>query len=307
MEPKLAKELTYPLPRFLRSFGAALFDLFTLFTIGMALLFASQQIMRGTPHYQELRSVETTLRLDSRLYIEDNGVLTLDEYLQSKELTRKEQSEFYECRLDYFFEEFLNEAPSLNGAERYFSDKHKASFNDQPLFDEKGHRISDHTDLDGAYLSFFEEEYSSVALGYLREFPAYWENAKDMLGLSLLYGFLSFSIAHILVYLVVPFCFIRGKKTLGMFFAHLSYVEASGLSLPWHKHLFHWFFQFVFIFWGSILAFLLPLALSIGMSMLRKDHQNLGDYLFNIHMIDDQNQKVFRTSLEVAASEYENR
>lgn len=92
-----------------------------------------------------------------------------------------------------------------------------------------------------------------------------------------------------------------------MFFTHLSSLGKDGLSIPWWKQILYWLFRFVFLFWGSLLTFLIPVAISITMKMTREDHQSLADYVCGVHQIDDLNQRVFRDALEVADAENKNR
>lgn len=295
-----SKELTYPMPPLHKSFLAKFFDLFLVFLLGATFFGLAQIILPSLPTYAEAQQRQASLQIESRLYVEsDIGLTRLSDYLDGQDLTRKEKCTQYEENLTYFFVEFLDE----EGSVRYKNDKAEAKVEGSSLFQEDGSWAFSSSDYEVHYLDFYENEYSNIALGLLHEQGEYKKTNQRKLIFELVSLFVCFSLSHILLMLVMPLCFRRGKKTLGLFFAHIGRVGKDALSLTPLRMVLFWLFDFVFLFWGSIVTFLIPLAISMGMAAFRSDHQSLGEYVSGVHLVDDSEQKIFRNCYEVVEAE----
>ncbi|MDY2913343.1 MAG: hypothetical protein SOV58_01765 [Candidatus Enteromonas sp.] len=291
------KELHYAAPPLHKTFLAKFFDYFLVLILGGTLFGISQWILPSIPVYSEAKNNQTILRLQSRLYVAENEELeSFSSYVNKQDWTRKEKAEYYEEELTYFFTSFLGDST------RYVKDKSSAKANGENLFLVDGSWAFSASDYEPSYLAFYENEYQNVALGLLHEFPDYRNSSRAILLTEIVDALVCFSFSHILLLLVIPFCFRRGKKTLGLFFAHIGRVGKDGLSISAGRHLLLWLFDFAFLFLGSIAAFLIPLGISIGMTLLRQDHQSLGEYVIGVHLVDDSEQRIFVNSFEIIES-----
>ena len=298
------KELTYQTPLFSRIFFSSFLDLLLLFLLGSALLFGAHSILKATPPFQDTIAERETIQKDSKLYVPDEeGVVLLSDYLQNQDITKKEKGVAYEEALDFFYGVFLPEHSIQDGANAYQREKQAYNVNGLSLFDDEGNRLYSNPDYDEMYLAFFEDNYQTEALGYLERIPEYSEATRFLLFMELSAAGIAFSLAHAIVYLAIPLSFSRGKKTLGMKLAHLSSVGKNGFSISWKKQLLLWLFQFIFLFWGSILAFLLPLGITLTMQILRKDRQGVDQYVIGVYPVDDQERRIFKNAIEFAAYE----
>ena len=295
------KELTYQTPLFSRIFFSSFLDLLLLFLLGSALLFGAHGILKTTPPFQDTIASRETIQKDSKLYVPDEEeVVLLSDYLQSQDITKKEKGVAYEEALDFFYEVFLPRHSIQDGANAYQREKQAYNVNGLSLFDNEGNRLYSNPDYDETYLAFFEDNYQTEALGYLERIPEYSEATRFLLFMELVAAGIAFSLAHAIVYLAIPLSFSRGKKTLGMKLAHLSSVGKNGFSISWKKQLLLWLFQFVLLFWGSILAFLLPLEITLTMQILRKDRQGVDQYVIGVYPVDDQERRIFKNAIEFA-------
>ena len=298
------KELTYQTPLFSRILFSSFFDLFLFFLLGSALLFAAHGILKSTSSFQETITSRETIQQSSKLYVPDEeGVILLSDFLENQDITRKEKGIIYEETLEYFYSVFLPEYSIQDGMTSYQEEKKACVVDGISLFDDAGERLYANPDFDEAYLSFFETNYQTKALGYLERIPDYSHATRFLLLMELSAAGIAFSLAHALLYLAIPLVFSRGKKTLGMKLAHLSSVGKNGFSISWRRQVLLWLFQFVFLFWGSILAFLLPLGITLTMQIVRKDRQGVDQYVVGVYPVDDQERRIFKNGIEFAAFE----
>lgn len=298
------KELTYQTPLFSRIFFSSFFDLSLFFLLGSALLFAAHGILKSISSFEDTIASRETIQRSSKLYVPDEeGVILLSDFLENQDITRKEKGVIYEETLEYFYSVFLPEYSIQDGMVSYQEEKEACVVDGISLFDDAGKRLYANPDFDEAYLSFFETNYQTKALGYLERIPDYSHATRFLLLMELSAAGIAFSLAHALLYLAIPLVFSRGKKTLGMKLAHLSSVGKNGFSISWRRQVLLWLFQFVFLFWGSILAFLLPLGITLTMQIVRKDRQGVDQYVVGVYPVDDQERRIFKNGIEFAAFE----
>ena len=97
----------------------------------------------------------------------------LSDYLQSQDITKKEKGVAYEEALDFFYGVFLPRHSIQDGANAYQREKQAYNVNGLSLFDDEGNRLYSNPDYDETYLTFFEDNYQTEALGYLERIPEY--------------------------------------------------------------------------------------------------------------------------------------
>ncbi len=294
------KELVYETPSVPRYLASAAFDLFCTILFGFLFLLGGSLLLKSVPAYQNITATQNSIRLESQLYAQKGeDVLSLSDYLSNAEQTRNEQIQIYSSRLSYFYTVYLEDYPSLNGTKRFEEAKSKAVSNDQALFDTDGKRALLSADYDEAYLSFYSSLYSNDALGRFASLPPYRATQQTLLRMRLTCIGLSFFLSSFIFYVAIPLSITRGKRTLGMLLSHVGYADKTGLSPHWWIYLFMGLFRIVFILFASFITFLIPLAISLGMVVLRKDRQGLPEYLFGLYPVSCSRQRIYKNKFEL--------
>ena len=299
MESEKALELVYESPRKNRIFAAHFFDWFVTILIGFCFLLGSNQILKITQSYQNETMLRDSIRKESKLYEEKEGTLyPLNSYLDDSKYTREAKCEFYETRLTYFYETYLAAYPSSNGKEAYSKLKTEAKSNGTTLFNVGGTKAQTSSDYLDAYVSFYESSYSNDALGRLNYNPSYHKSLQSILGMQIASFAVSFSLSGLIFFLVIPLCIKRGRLTLGMKLSRIGLVDSKGLSPKISRSILYCLFRVIFIYIGSIVAFLVPLAISIGFFLIRKNNQTLEEYLFGLYQVDTKNERIYSSIFE---------
>lgn len=294
------KELVYETPSVPRYLASAALDLFCTILFGFLFLLGGSLLLKSVPAYQNVAATQNSIRLESRLYAQKGeDLLSLSDYLSNAEQTRNEQIQIYSDRLSYFYTVYLEDYPSLNGTKRFEKAKAKATSNDQALFDGDGKRALLSADYDEAYLSFYSNLYANDALGCLAALPPYRATQQSLLRMRLTCIGLSFFLSSSIFYVIIPLSITRGKRSLGMLLSHIGYVDRTGLSPRWWIYLFMGLFRIVFILFASFITFLIPLAISLGMVVLRKDRQGLPEYLFGLYPVSCSRQRIYKNKFEL--------
>ncbi len=258
------------------------------------------------PSYQNATKIRDQVLVSSHLYTkEDSSTIPLLDYVnKNNEFSSNEKSQILDESMDYFFTVFLSEELKGKGDEIYLGFKIDAFKNDMPLFTETGERTLTNPDFDGDYYSFYSDIYKNKALGYLSYNQDYATSRRTIFWTIATSIILTFLFSFLLFYLVIPLFFSRGKKTLGMLLNRTALVGRNGFSCSYPRFLCHALFEIIFILFASIPAFLVPLAISITMIIVRKgDHQSLTDYVVGTYVVSTSQRKVYRNVYEYLEAE----
>lgn len=300
------KEIPYELPTRWRLFSAYLFDFFSFLLLGVLLLGAAWGIMEKTPSYRTESGIRNEILLSSRLYekSEEDGLpLSLPDYFEKEKTPRSERISSYDERMEYFFSSYVNEELGEKGEETYLHFKTEAQGQEgNALFSPTGERSYPSVDYDATYLSFYEDTYQNKALGYLSLKAGYPSSRKHLLAQKIAYGAAAFSLSWILLEVAIPLILSRGKKTLGMLFGQLALLDARGMSCSARRFLLDSLFRYFVLLWGSALAFLIPLGVSLGMMLLRKDRQSLSDYVLGVYHVSAREKEIYKSPAEYELS-----
>ena len=243
-ETKEVIELDYPAISVGKNIVTRVFDLFVTLVLGFLLVFPSCFLAEKLPPFVNAQNRVEEVKVDSGLYVEEDGYLIYLTDSFSSELTLDEKSEQLDTALAYFFGAYLDEELSGEGFDKYTSllREHKAE-NGEELFDSVGNRIKTNDDYDQAYYDIYSSIFSEQALGYLSLKKDYLKSRKTMLALYLTFSALAFILSFCVFNLIIPLCFSRGKRTLGMLVTKTALLDVRGLSCPNKRFLLRFLFQ----------------------------------------------------------------
>jgi uncharacterized RDD family membrane protein YckC len=289
-----------------KTISAGLFDFFVMLVIGLVMLFGSLSILQTNSSYKEIVASRNEVLISSELYYDsvDGPVKISTSLADNTDLTYNEKSQEMDTRLTYFFQVFLdgNEKTSDSikgkGLTTYLSLKAEANTDSgEKMFATDYSRLLTNSDYDDDYYSFYTGVVKT-AIGYLQANPDYLSSRNLINRLNLWTIILTIALSYIIFYLIISLCCTRGKRTLGMTLTKIGLVGKDGLSCSTSRYLCHFLFNFVFVFLGSIFAFLIPLAISLTMIIVRKDHRCLTDYVVNTFLVSTDEATIYKDEVE---------
>lgn len=291
-----------------RIVSAKIFDFFISLIFTLILLIGTLRIAPCLPSYISAVNQRNELLVESSLYIKksDGSLITLVSSLESDySLTKNEKSQKLDETMTTFFSVYINEELQNKGAETYLKYKTDATYENQKMFDEKGNRLLVSADYDGAYYDFYIDTYNYGAIPSLAYKASYASTRREIIWTNFIIILLTMIFSLLLFYMIVPFIFKRGKRTFGMLLMKIAYIDKNGFSCGNIRFLFHSFFEIVFIILSSVPCFLIPLAISLTMLIMRKDdHQTLTDYVIGTYEVSLFNQaKIYNSAYEFLESE----
>ncbi len=299
-------DITFETPGVFKILSTHFFDWFVSTIFALILLIGTFAIISSLPSYQSALDTRNDTLLASHLYVSDGSstIPLIDNVDKDNKLSIGEKSQKLDDSLAYFFTVFLKDELNGKGEETYLRFKIDAKKDGTPLFNESGERIFTNPDYDNDYYSFYCDTYKNKALGYLSYNKQYSVSRKTIFWTVSLGIILTFLLSFLIFYLVIPLFFSRGKKTLGMLIIRTALVGKNGFSCSYPRFLCHALFEIIFIITMSIPAFLIPLAISITMIVIRKqDHQSLTDYVVGTYMVSTAQRKVYKNVYEYLEAE----
>lgn len=288
-------------------------DLFLLIVLSILVMVPAVLILNSTSTYLENTNSRNNVLIESNLYVnQDDNIILLSKYLENNnQLTYNQKSEQYEEKLNYFFTEFVNSELNNKGIETYNNLKLKGEINNQKMFvvDTNTNLLTRaflNSDYDKTYYDFYIKLFNT-SLNYLSLNSIYSQTRNTTLIMYSSTIIISASFSYICLYLVVPLCFKRGKKTFGRLFTNISLLQVDGFSCSLKRYIFRFLFNFVFMFLGSVFLFMIPNLVSLGFTFFTKTRQSLTDYLFNTYKVNSANKEVYLNLNEYLKLENKNK
>lgn len=288
-------ELTYQAASSFRKFSGAFFDWFVTIITTIILMIPALFIMQNNSGYKSLIKNMNSEQINSQLYVGDeNSTTVLSTYLKNNDdLTYNEKSEKIDSALTYFYSTYI--AKDLNDSyKKYEEFKLNAEKDGKKMFDSSLNRTLTNSDYDYSYFKLYCDHLDNVAINYL-SLNSNFKNYSNKIALIYIFSFLGVIIISILIYfLIIPLCISRGKRTLGMLLTSVSLIGPDGLSCSYKRFLLRFLFFFFVEFIGSLVALLIPFAVSVTMSLVSKNKQGLKDYILNTYLVDTKGTIVYK-------------
>lgn len=298
------QELYYERASTGRRLSALLFDAFCCFLFGFVFLALVLFLLNGSSFVKDRMAVRQEISLRSGLYVLDDEQ-QLRTFLET--LDEKEGIDEKSSRIDACLESFYAQVaffPEGNGKQIYADYKEQALTPSGEKMFQNGTRNLVNDDYDRQYLDFYEESFQ-VALGYLLQNPDYAKATREIVWIYTFSIVADFLLPIGIFFLIVPLCFTRTRQTFGMRLTRLALVSANGLAVKTGKMIGRFVFLFLVEIILSLVAFLIPFAVSFGMMILSKSHQSLHDYVFNTYCVFLDKGTIFKDKAEYRLSQEE--
>lgn len=159
------------------------------------------------------------------------------------------------------------------------------------MFSSNGERLLTNSDYDKTYYDFYVKLYNT-SLNYLQYNRTYKSTRNTTIIMYTSLIITAYSLAYIIVFLVIPLIIKRGKKTLGRLLTNISLLGVDGFSCSWKRYTLRFLFNYIFMGLGVFL-FLIPNLLSLGFTFFTKTRQSLSDYLFTTYKVNSTNKEVY--------------
>lgn len=298
-------EIKATTPKFFRLASSALFDALTVILLTFLLSLATFPLYFLTPSYKEPTLFREEIMLSSHLYEQnDGGVRLISTSLkENSSLTFEEKNARLEEALSYCYTVYLNEELEGKGKEKLNSYYQASSYEGNRLFGADGSRLLKEEAYEEAYLNAYCDILESHGVSDL-DLKAGFADART----KILWGYattflISFSLSCLVLFLAIPLCFKKGKRTLGMLLTKLAYLDQWGFSPSWKRWLLRFLFQWILILCGAFFTFGATLVFSCAFSAWRKDHQSISDYVLAVYPVDASCSEIYAKEEELMKEE----
>lgn len=319
-------EIDYKVPKLGKNFAGKLFDLFSFIMLGVLLTMLTVFLIDSNPTYNKWVSYTKEVRETCNLFKEERDEETdesswyklSDYYKRDHTLTADEKSE----AMDKDMTDFLvyldgcfsskKESPIGQTAPEEMLIELKWNCIDKDsgehLFDKKtGERVKIEDKYDQLYLEARYDIFETYVIGYLNYVPNYLEYSKKINTVFLIFIPLTFVIAYAVIYYAIPMILNKGKRTLGMLITNTALLYVNGFSCGNLRYTLKFLFKLFVILIGSAIAFLIPLAVSITMLFMFKNHQCLSDYVTNTYLVSTDEKSIYSNYSEMTSFSKKNK
>ena len=313
--------LYYP-PKFTHRVFANLLDILIFVFVFFSCFLATREIIRATPDYQNKSAQLTQIKLDTGIYDYDDdnilrdivSVLNNDKGQTAKSRAVRSRKAI-ETFIGYVEANSTNEmyVQIVNDYRSYrLADSMK--HNDVPMFviDENNEVVENPALVESVesvssqvFVAYYEKAYqpyidNRVQAYLVTAIPTYSQIIKYQTNLLLWVNiFAVYCFSGLLVYLVPPLIFRRGRMTLGKFLYGIGLIDSECLcpSIPRFLARFAIFYFSVLVL--SLFTFGIPMIISTSLMIFSKNKQGFPDYMLGLREIDAKRTKIYFSFKEV--------
>lgn len=299
-------KLTYKQGSLGRIFSTHMFDFFCVIVLSIIVMILSLFILQSTPVYNDIIEKRDAIQLDSKLYVIDDEISKpIYTVLKNDDMkSYNEKSSSLSSSLEYFFDSYLVSNSSVNNPSELYTEKLlEYTYEEKTIFNSKRERLYIESTMDEVYYDAYITICENYAIGLLSNVTGYMSLQRAYFWSYIVTIMITLSFSILVIYLIIPLCFHRGKRTLGMLLNHLSYVSSNGLSPTYKRSIVHFLLKWILIYMASIFSFAIPLFVSIGMMFLNKHHQCFTDYVVNVFLIDDDDALIYEKVEDIKRNE----
>ncbi|MCR5491048.1 MAG: RDD family protein [Bacilli bacterium] len=302
--------LTYEKAGLAKRVIAFLIDALIIGTMALGFFWTSRLIVENASWYRGAFDEYVSISSNSKLYVyaeTDDNLVQIDTYAKGTYKDDGEIASFLETRLAYFYvDDPIDIFADGEGKKIYDAEKVGANAIKQAdgsyyfALDSQGEPQSI---VSSSVLIAFYEQATISAIEYLNRSEAY-VNAKKTLSqtINLLLIPLSISLSFLIFELLVPLLFFRrGYKTIGMAVFHFALLNAEAVVPKFRFFLFRFLFMLIVEVLVSMMTFGVPLFVTVGFLVVRKDGQALHDFISGTYMVDATEQSVYFSREEYLA------
>ena len=305
--------IEYHRPIFHRRVLANLIDAMLFALIFVLLFLGLKSVVESSKPYLRARDHVQTVQRDSGLYGEKNGryydVVSL--YKEDTKLTASQHKQKLTEAIDSFIT-YLDRSVSAEISAKVQTDYDeyrlgdKMVYEDVPCFILVDGSVRENPECQLSYQRYTDEIYAPYidrqCQGFLvTEIPGVRSDTRFMSNMLVFVELpVSFIIAALLVYMVPPFIFKRGRRTIGKAIYKIGLVDSRCLNVRVGRTIAR-FSIFIFgILFLSMLTLGIPMIISFSMMAFSKSRQGFPDYMLNLNEVDISDVKVYNSLDEIA-------
>ncbi len=308
-------DIHYSYPKFHRRVFANLIDFLLFAFLFFALFLGSRAAVTNMPGYVEKDNALLAIRSDSGLYRVD-GKKTTDivSYLgdESNNYTAYQKMMLSSQTIDHFIA-YVGEKTSLEEANKIQSDYDAYRLDTNLTYEgvayfiksetgeivrNKTCKANNETYFSSAYAPYIDKQ----CQGYLVTLiPEYLEILKfEAYMLFFLEIPIAFLLAGVLIYLIPPIFFKKGRMTLGKAMYQIALVDSRLLSCTFPRYLARWAIFFIGELCLSLFTFGIPCIISFSLMAFSKGKQGFPDYLLGLFEVDISHDKIYSSYEEIS-------
>ena len=296
-------EVTFDRAKFTHRIFAFMVDLFCMAVTALLLVLAARQLVGMAPFYNDASNKIKEVQLSSHIYTQDEkgDTLLLSEFYSPE---NEDECKEYNVNLDKALKDFYSDPAFFDQ-----SDENSGLAIYINLRLDTGHFIytdDSHSDVapkDDVLASTIYKDYTKImkedAIKYIAK-NADYINSIRTLNLSFIFLMLltPIVISVTLFEYIIPLCLRRGRKTLGKLAFKLGVVDMQGLSPSFWRFTARFALFLIVEVLLSIVAFLIPLIVTISMFAFSKSAQSFHDYVAGTYVVNCENARIFMNKKE---------
>ena len=303
--------IEYKRPPFYRRVFANLIDIILVALCFFSFFIGIRSIVTSNSSYKEKISVINKTKKECGLFIEYQGhYVDVVTYLNAqKDFSSSKKIKEITSSIDNFLE-YSKANLNLEDYEEIKNDYYTSLTSDDIVYDGvKMFVIEDgllkENELSKAPLSKYYEVYSNYVdsrlMTYLStKYIAYFEATKYMSNMVL---FLEIPVAYVLaglvVYLLPPLIFKRGRRTVGKALYGVGLVNKDCLNLSGKQFAIRFVIFYFAIYLLSIVTLGIPMIISFTLRAFSKRNQGFADYMLNFTEIDMTKSTIYNSLDEI--------
>ncbi len=305
-------EINYYRPSLSKRLFSRIVDSIILALFSLGLFISMKAIYSTTDNYKKAHETLINVRVDSGIYDYKNNELINVATIayQDNKMSYSQKETYLLGRLDKFFNYIKSYSEESYSKVQNDYDTFRLSsslnYENNPLFIKENDQIIKNTSIDIPIKSYVEDCYSvyidTNCNGFLTtEIKEYYESNKLISDFTFYINIpISVFVSSILVFMIPPLIFKKGRKTLGMLIYHIGFVNKDLYNLTL-KQFFIKFLVFYFCeFLLSIITFGIPLLVSLTMMLVTKNKQNFNEYMLNIQEVSTLDSTIYSNKSEIA-------
>lgn len=303
-------EISYYRPTLAKRLFSRIVDALILALFSLGLFISIKAIYSNTESYKNAQQTLINVRIDSGIYDYKNNELINVATIcyQDTKMSDSQKETYLLGRLDKFFNyiKSYSEESYLKVKNDYntFRLSSTLSYNNNPLFIKENGEIVKNNSVDIPIKSYVEDCYSvyidTNCNGFLTtEISEYYESNKLIGNLTFFLNIpISVFVSSLLVFLVPPLIFKKGRKTIGMLIYHIGFVNKDLYNLTLKQFFIKFIVFYFFEFLLSVATFGIPLIISLTMMLVTKNKQNFNEYMLNIQEVSTLDATIYNNKSE---------
>lgn len=315
-EEKKKKEIAYYRPTFWKRVSCIVFDALIFALVALGIFICIREIVVNTPKFKTYNDELNDKKILSGLYLYNDEAGRYQDLMTYLNVSSDLSYGVKELRLKQAIDTFHEYLFEVSGKETYdavieqynnFLLSPSLVYENNPYFiiEEETNEIVKNIDakipsklyVENAYGKYFDEQ----ALGYFVTYvPNVYNIEKYFSDLLLFLEIpLSLFLGCLVVYYIVPLCFLRNKATLGRFLFKIGLVNKNVLSVSVPLFTLRFIIFFFLEILLSLVTFGVPLFVSFSLMAFSKKKQTFHDYMLGIEEVDVESSKIYYSKDEI--------